>query len=323
MSTSNRASNGKYLLDPAYHALLDEAPQAWNLDTLPAIRQRVHAGIQPAEPLRFEEHWVARAENEAPLRLCVYAPLGPKAGPARPSIYYIHGGGFVLGKPEMADDQLAELAQSMGALVVAVDYRLAPEHPFPAPLEDCLAGLEWLIEQTELLGIDPQRITLMGHSAGGGLTAGLALLARDLGLPALAGQLLIYPMLDCRTGTPESPWHNPTTGRFAWTAVANRFCWASLQGQQLPSEYMLGYFSPLLATDLTGLPPTFIAVGALDLFFEEDLEYARRLSRAGVALELHVYPGVTHMFDLSPSLQTAQCKEAVSQAMNRWWLANF
>lgn len=320
MSSSDRAINGRHLLDPAYHELLDESPQTWSHETLPAIRQRVHASFQPAEPLRFQEHWVARSDGEASLRLCVYAPPGLEAGRAGPSIYYIHGGGFVLGKPEMADDQLAELAWTLGALVVAVDYRLAPEHPFPAPLEDCFTGLKWLIEHTELLGIDPQRITLMGHSAGGGLTAALALLTRDRGLPALAGQLLVYPMLDCRTGTSAAPWHNPMTGGFAWTPDANRFCWECMQGMQMPDEKMLGYFSPSLATDLTGLPPTFIAVGALDLFFEEDLDYARRLSRAGVAIELHVYPGVTHMFDLLPSAQTVQSKEAVNQAFKRWWL---
>lgn len=319
MSSTNRTITGRDMLDPVYHELLDESPQTWSHETLPAIRQRVHAGIQPAEPLRFQEHWVDGAEGEAPLRLCVYAPPGLEAGPARPSIYYIHGGGFVLGKPEMADDQLAELARTTSALVVAVDYRLAPEHPFPAPLEDCLKGLEWLIERTESFGIDPQWITLMGHSAGGGLAAALALLTRDRGLPTLAGQLLIYPMLDCRTGTPAAPWHNPTIGEFGWTPDANRFCWECMQGKEMPDEKMHGYFSPSLATDLTGLPPTFIAIGALDLFFEENLDYARRLSRAGVAMELHVYPGVTHMFDLSPSAQTAQCQKAVSHALQRWW----
>lgn len=319
MSASNRARHGKHLLDPAYYALLDEAPQVWSLETLPAIRERVHAGIEPVRPLRFKEYWTARADGDAPLRLCVYAPPGLDAGPARPSIYYIHGGGFVLGKPEMADDQLAELALAMGAWVVAVDYRLAPEHPFPAPLEDCFAGLQWLIKQAGSFGIDLRRITLMGHSAGGGLAAALALLARDRGMPALAGQLLIYPMLDCRTGTPASRLHNPTTGGFAWTVEANRFCWRCLHGQQVLDEGTLGYLSPSLATDLAGLPPTFVAVGALDLFFEENLEYARRLSRAGVAIELHVYSGVTHMFDLSQSSQTAQCKDAINLALKRLW----
>jgi acetyl esterase/lipase len=154
----------------------------------------------------------------------------------------------------------------------------------------------------------------------GGLAAALALLARDRGLPALAGQLLVYPMLDCRTGTPATPWRNPTTGEFGWTPEANRFCWECMQGKQMPDENMLGYFSPSLATDLTGLPPAFIAVGALDLFLEENLDYARRLSRAGVSMEFHVYPGVTHMFDLLPSLETARCKEAASQTLKRWWV---
>lgn len=319
MSSSNRAINGRGLLDPAYHALLDEPPQTWSLETLAAIRARVDAGFEPAEPVRFAEHRIAGSAGDAALRLCVYAPPSIADGAAAPSLYYVHGGGFVLGRPEMADEQLAELARTLGALVVAVDYRLAPEHPFPAPLEDCLTGLEWLVERAGSLGIDPRRITLMGHSAGGGLTAALALLARDRGLPALAGQLLIYPMLDCRTGTPAAPSHNPTTGGLGWTAEANRFCWSCLQGPQAPDSNSLGYFSPSMATDLTGLPPAFIAVGALDLFFEENLDYARRLSRAGVAIELHVYPGVTHMFDLSPSLQTALCKEAMNQALARWW----
>lgn len=320
MSSSNRAMNGRDLLDPAYHALLEEAPQTWSLETLAAIRARVDPGFKPAEPLRFQEHWVAGIAGMTALRLCIYEPPSMADDPLRPSIYYIHGGGFVLGKPEMADEQLAELARTLGALVVAVDYWLAPEHPFPAPLEDCFTGLERLIERTESFGIDPRRITLMGHSAGGGLAAALALLVRDRGLPALAGQLLVYPMLDCRTGTPETPWHNPTTGEFGWTPDANRFCWRSLQGQQMPDTNMLHYFSPSLATDLTGLPRAFIAVGALDLFLEENLDYARRLSRAGVETELHVYPAVTHMFDLSPSSQTTRCKEAVSQALKRWWV---
>lgn len=319
MPLSSPAINSGHLLDPAYHKLLDEARETWSIETLPAIRERVHAGIWPATPLRFQEQWIARSEDDAPLRLCIYVPPGGVNGPATPSIYYIHGGGFVLGKPEMADDQLAELARAMGALVVAIDYRLAPEHPFPTPLEDCFTGLKWLIERSESLGIDPLRITLMGHSAGGGLAAGLALLARDRGLPALAGQLLVYPMLDCRTGTPAAPWNNPTTGGFGWTADENRFCWTCLQSEQALDKGMLNYFSPSLATDLTELPPAFIAVGALDLFFDESLDYARRLCCAGVATEMHVYSGVTHMFDLLPSSQTTRFKEAVRQVLNQWW----
>lgn len=319
MAIPSNTQRGKLLLDPAYHSLLEQAPQVWSLETLPAIRERVHAGICAATPLRFAERWLARPQGGAALRSCLYVPPGESQAGARPVLYYLHGGGFVLGKPEMADDQLAELARAMDALVVAVDYRLAPEYPFPAPLEDCFTGLQWIIDNAELLGVDPRRITLMGHSAGGGLAAALALLARDRRLPALCGLLLVYPMLDCRTGTPASPWANSTTGMFGWTADENRFCWRCLQGQQPVDDASRGYFSPSLAADLRGLPPTFIAVGALDLFLDENLDYAQRLSQAGVALELHVYPGVTHMFDLLPSAQTTQCKDAIRLALNSWW----
>lgn len=310
-----------HLLDPAYHALLDEAPQTWTLETLPTIRERVSVGFEPAKPLRFKEHWIHRSENDSPLRLCIYAPHGVRTDRAYPSIFYIHGGGFVLGKPEMADEQLAGLAETMEAVVVAVDYRLAPEHSFPVPLEDCFTGLTWLIDQAESLSINPQSIVLMGHSAGGGLTAALALLARERGLPTSAGQILVYPMLDSRTGTPKAPRNNPTTGEFAWTPDANGFCWECLQGQQTLDPNKLGLFSPSQAADLTTLPPAFIAVGALDLFFEESLDYARSLSHAGVAVELHVYPGVTHMFDLVPSRQTANCNDAIKSALEQWWSA--
>ncbi len=250
-----------------------------------------------------------------------YAFTGParrlNTPPPPPVILYIHGGGFVLGSPEMADDYLAELAVELKAIIVAVDYRLAPEHPFPIPLEDCYAALEWIFSHGPTLGMNTGNLVIMGHSAGGGLAAALALLARNKGLRTLAGLVLIYPMLDHRTGAPDAPPANPTTGTFSWSRQANHFCWESLRGAYALDDDRKTLFSPALATDLSDLPPTFICVGALDLFLEEDLAFALTLSRSGVPVEMHVYPGVPHMFDQLPGEQTGQATQDIARAVRR------
>jgi acetyl esterase/lipase len=309
------------LLDPEYRFFRDEVSSEWTLSNLAAIRTRIHATFKPAERARGEQHWVREPANANDLRLCLYRPRHGADAHALPAILYVHGGGFVLGCPEMADDYLADLAIESGALIVAVDYRLAPEHPFPAPLEDCYRGLQWLVRQQAALGVDPERIVIMGHSAGGGLAAALSLLARDRGEISVAGSVLIYPMLDQRTGAAGAPVQNPSAGTFSWSREANQFCWQCYRGEY-PSDYrgdddraML--FSPALATDLSHLPPSFIAVGALDLFVDEDMAWAGQLSRSGVAVELHVYPGVPHMFDLHPGAVTEQCKTDVVRALKK------
>jgi acetyl esterase len=231
---------------------------------------------------------------EVPLR--IFAPQD--AAKLRPAILQIHGGGYVLGSAEMSDAANHALAAEQDAVVVSVDYRLAPETPFPGPVEDCYAALEWLAANAEELGVDPSRIITFGQSAGGGLAAALALLARDRGGPKLAAQFLIYPMIDHRTGGDADPRPNPMVGEFLWTRELNRFGWTSLRGAAgIPGE-RIGHFSPALAEDLSGLPPAYIATGALDLFLEEDSDYALRLIRAGVPTDLHVYPGAFHAFDL-------------------------
>lgn len=304
------------LLDPAFRDCLASGKDIWSLETLPAIRARVHATFKNPEQARGESVWTTAHDGEQ-LRLCLYKPDGAAQSEPCAVILYIHGGGFVLGQPEMADDYMADLAAQLGVLIVAVDYRLAPEHPFPTPLEDCYTALGWIVAQQHELNVDTGRAVIMGHSAGGGLAAALAILARDRGAYPIAGQVLIYPMLDHRTGTADSPHRNVTTGVIGWSPQANRFCWDCLRGKQTLDQQQTGLFSPSLQADLSDLPPTFLSVGALDLFLEEDVAYAMRLSRAGVAVELHVYPGAPHMFDQYPGAITEQSARDVVHALQR------
>ena len=207
----------------------------------------------------------------------------------------------MLGKPEGSQGRNQSLASELGCVVVSVDYRLAPETPHPGPIEDCYAALKWMHAHADELGIDPARIAVGGESAGGGLAACLALLARDRGEIPLVFQLLIYPMLDDRTVTEAEP--HPFAGAFIWTRDSNRFGWTSLLGCEPGGDEVSPYAAASRATDLKGLPPTFIAVGSLDLFLEEDLEYTRRLLRAGVSTELHIYPGAYHAFNMVPDAE--------------------
>jgi len=193
--------------------------------------------------------------------------------------------------------------------VVAVDYRLAPETPHPGPVEDCYSALKWFHDNAAALNVDSRRIAITGSSAGGGLAAALALLARDRGEVILAGQVLVMPMLDDRTvmRTERNP--HPYAGEFIWTHGNNRFGWTSLLGQEPGSEGVSPYASAARAEELAGLPATFISTGALDLFVEEDIEYARRLIAAGVSTELHLYAGGIHGFSM-----VAGSKVAVAHA---------
>ena len=250
------------------------------------------------------------------VRLLLYHPPVRGDRPV-PAILFLHPSGFISGAPEMFTAANKALAQQYNALVVTVQYRLSPEAVFPAPLHDAYAGLAWLFRHADQLGVDRERIIVMGESAGGGLAAMLTLLARDRAEYQLAGQVLLYPMLDPRTGTADAPVHNATTGEFVWTERHNRFAWSALRGGQQMGEAWGPYFSPAEASDVAGLPPTFIAVGALDLFLEEDVQYSLRLSRAGVPLELHVYPGGIHGFNFVTSAITSQYTADLDIALTR------
>lgn len=240
-----------------------------------------------------EERHVPGPAGAPDVRVLLYRPA--KSGAPAPAILHIHGGGMVLGEPEMNDASNRMLCDTLGAVIVSVDHRLAPEHPFPAPIEDCYAALLWLAAQADALGVDRARVAVKGESAGGGLAAGLALLARDRGEVPIVFQCLTYPMIDDRPAVDP----HPHTGEFIWTARSNRFGWASYLGQEPGRPGVSPYAAPARAQDLAGLPPALIIATTLDLFLEENLEYARRLTRAGVPVELIVYPGAYHGFSMA------------------------
>ncbi|MGH6615851.1 alpha/beta hydrolase [Sphingomonas sp.] len=244
------------------------------------------------------------------IELHIYTPVAAAA--PLPCIYHIHGGGYIGGSAKSMEPVHRMMVADLGCAIVSVEYRLAPETVFPGAIEDCYAGLAWTFANAARLGIDTARIGVMGESAGGGLAAALALLARDRGDYALAFQHLIYPMLDDRTCVSPDP--HPVTGEFIWHAHNNRFGWASLLGQEPGGEGVSPYAAAARADDLTGLPPTFISTGGLDLFLEEDIDYARRLMRAGVPTELHVYPGGFHGFDILPDTRIGGAARRDSRA---------
>ncbi len=208
-----------------------------------------------------------------------------------PAMLWIHGGGMVIGAAAQDDAICRRFSQELGILVAAVDYRLAPEHPFPVPLHDCYDALSWLAQQQE---VDTTRVVVGGASAGGGLAAGLALLAYRRGEVPLAFQLLTYPMLDDRTAT------RPDAGagkRRLWSNASNRFGWQSYLGQAPGGAEVDGLAAPARVDGLSHLPPAWIGVGTSDLFYEEDVAYAERLNAAGVPCELDVVQGAFHGFD--------------------------
>ncbi|MGH6985799.1 MAG: alpha/beta hydrolase [Caulobacteraceae bacterium] len=290
--------SSRRLIDPEIAPLIEQVP-GFSFDSVPIERMREFlASMAPARPPPGPdvEVFEARAPGRdgAPeVRLVVTTPIQRSEGP-RPGILHIHGGGYVMGSAEMTLQTDEAYARAFGAVVASVDYRLAPETPHPGPVEDCYAALAWLSSEAERLGVDRRRIAVTGESAGGGLAAALVLLARDRGAPAIAFQHLVFPMLDDRTVVEADP--SPFLGEFVWTREANRFGWTSLLGGEPGAPGVPAIAAPARVSDLSGLPPAFIACGALDLFVQENLDYARRLMRAGVATELHIYPGAPHGF---------------------------
>lgn len=302
----------RHLVDPEIAPLLDVFPNlTLTTESLPQNRAFLNemlsqaSAAAPAFPdIDVSERHVPGPQGAPDVRVIVYLPKNTST--PTPALLWIHGGGYVMGNPDMVDLQVKSIVANIGCAVVSVDYRLAPETPHPGPVEDCYAALKWLYVNARDLNVDTTHIAIGGDSAGGGLTAALGLLTRDRGEVPLVLQLLIYPMLDDRTVTATEP--HPYTGEYVWTPEANRFGWTALLGKEPGSPDVSPYAAAARAETLEGLPPTFIGVGTLDLFLEEDMEYARRLIRVGVPTELHVYPGAFHGF---PMVENAKVSQAL------------
>ena len=284
------------LVDPAYRDALAAMPArtvdstdvhgavaAFRGTGMPAVAAPPRAGIT------FEDHFAPGPEGGPDVLVRVYQPTGlPKPAAA---VYNVHGGGMIAGDVPGSDADCMAYAANLGVVVASVEYRLAPEHPYPAPLEDCYAGLLWLWQQADEFGIDRDRIAIRGGSAGGGLAAGLALLTRDRGEVSICYQALVFPMIDDRNVTPSS--HAITDPR-VWNRALNELGWNAYLDGRAGADDISPYAAPARAANLDGLPPAYISVGTLDLFLDEDIAYAQALAHAGVPVELHVYPGAFH-----------------------------
>ena len=292
MSTQHR-------LDPEVAEVIQLVPFGdLTADVLPALR------VPMEMPVSDRVERVDReVPGEPPVPVRVHRPS--RADGVLPGVLSIHGGGYVIGTNLMDDPILDELCPALGIVGVSVDYRLAPETPYPGPLEDCYRGLQWTHAHAEELGIDPGCIGVMGVSAGGGLAAALCLLARDRGEVPVAFQLLDQPMLDDRQITPSSR----GDGLAVWSRDSNTFGWKAYLGDLYGRDDVPPTAAPARATALAGLPPTFVSVGAADGFRDEDVDYATRLNQAGVPTELHVYPGACHGFNViaRDATVTKQC----------------
>jgi acetyl esterase/lipase len=292
-------------IDPELQASLEamlalSGGQALSLRDIPAARAAMAQMVAGAKALlpavdgvASEDRLVRGKAGDPAVKVRIYRPAAEK-GPL-PALLWIHGGAYVLGDVEQDDHLAGRLALAAGCAVISVDYRLAPEHPFPAPLDDCYAALEWISDMAGEIGIDGSRIAIGGASAGGGLCAGLALLARDRGEIDVIFQLLIYPMIDDRNTKPDAALES----RFVtFNLEACLIGWRSYLGCEPGEGDVSTYAAAFRAADLHGLPPAYVAACDLDILARENLTYALRLVEADVPTELHLYPGTYHGFDV-------------------------
>jgi len=291
------------LLDPELKGpikqMLSQMPPT-DFNDIPAARaasQQMMAAMKSQLPVIpgviTEDKKIPGPKGEPDVTVRLYWP--EKQSGLLPALLWIHGGGYILGEIDQEDFTAKQFSLAGNCVVVSVEYRLAPENPYPAPLEDCYAALKWLAAHSRDLKVDPSRIAIGGASAGGGLAAGLSILARDRAEVKTVFQLLIYPMInDCNVAPPSDVL--PDT--LFWTRENNLQGWRSYLGCEPGGTGISCYAAAFRAENLEGLPPAYITVGDIDLFAEEDVEYARRLIAAGVPTELHVYPGGCHAFDM-------------------------
>jgi len=310
----------RHLLDPEILPLIDAfAPLSLDKAALPIIRQSFADMVELTDAqslgvVRREIHVPGLSAEHPPVRCLVYTPDSdaPHAG----AYLHLHGGGYIISAPDNDDARNTYLCSRLGIVIVSVDYRLAPEHPAPAALDDSYAALSWMHQNAGDLGIDTDKIAVGGESAGGGLAAALALFARDEGTYPICGQLLTYPMLDDRTGSDSHP-ADPLTGEFIWTQDYNQTAWGYYLGSAEPSAPSV----PARADNLDALPPAWISTGSQDLFRDENIDYAQRLLKAGVSTELIVYPGVCHGFQMMADARVSRQyyrdqEEALARALN-------
>jgi acetyl esterase/lipase len=306
-------------LEPALAAMSSRGGMVLSLELIPAIRQA---------PSPFPVPTLEELERGGAFAVSERVVPGPAGAPGvsmlicRPTavaapvacLYFIHGGGMIMGDNRGGGfpGALAH-AEELGAALVSVEYRLAPETPHPGPVEDCYAGLLWTVEHADELGVDPARVILGGVSAGGGLAAAVALLARDRGGPALLAQLLLCPMLDDRNETPSA---YQMAGLGVWDRGANEVGWTALLGAARGGPDVSPYAAPARAADLSGLPPAFIDVGSAETFRDEDVAYATRIWQAGGRAELHVWPGAFHGF--TGMVPDAAISKAATAAQRSW-----
>jgi acetyl esterase/lipase len=293
------------------------APDALRPETLAEVRAALAewpvpsvADLERDGQFEVTEMVVGSGTLTVPVVFC--RPSG-RAGEDLPAVYFIHGGGMVMGSTSLGLDEVLDWAEELGLVVVSVDYRLAPEFPYPAAIEDCYAGLVWLAESGFAVGIDPRRIVIAGHSGGGGLAASLAILARDRGGPALLGQVLMAPMLDDRNDTLSS---HQMEGLGIWDRTSNETGWLALLGDAQGGPDVSAYAAAARAEDVDRLPATFLDVGSAETFRDEVVTFASRIWAAGGDAELHVWPGGFHGFFMD--VPEAQLSHAALRARVVW-----
>jgi acetyl esterase/lipase len=290
---------------------------SWNLRALRFVSGFINLGSKPLDTIEREEITIGNSNGNPSVQVTVTRPR--KNSGNMPAIFWIHGGGLVLGNRAMDEGQADKWAEAYGALIVSVEYRLAPEHPAPAAADDCFAAWKWMIENAEKLKIDKTRVVLGGNSAGGGLAAATTQRIFDDGGQQPILQLLVYPMLDDRTVNAPNP-----KKHYVWTTKANRFGWTSYLGCAPGSKQVPKYSVPARREDLRGLPPAWIGVGDQDLFFEEDVTYANRLTAAGVDVVLDTVKGAFHGSEgLFPSAEPSKAfvgfqDAALRKAFGSW-----
>ncbi|MFF4628769.1 alpha/beta hydrolase [Streptomyces griseorubiginosus] len=314
-------------LGAALELIKDVISPGLTLDEIDAVRQG--PAIQMLAELdltldgffKVEDRSVPGPEGAPEISLLIARPVTSEpGGTGRPVIYHVHGGGMVLGNNRLGVDGPLAWARELDAVVVSVEYRLAPEHPHPAPIEDVYAGLVWTAEHAGEIGGDAERIVIAGASAGGGLSAALALLTRDRKGPRPIGQLLMCPMLDDRNDSPST---YQMAGLGVWDRTANETGWRALLGERRAGPDVPAYAAAARAEDLSGLPPAFLDVGSAETFRDEVVAYASRIWQAGGAAELHVWPGGFHGFDgFAPQAALSQTARAAQLTWLRRLLGN-